>query len=185
MDIKIKNMVCRHCVAAVTGALGALGLDVREVTLGHAVIGEQSLDTSTLDRLDNALRDLGFERIVNPADEIVDTVKRTINDHIAEGDSCHFNLSACIEAQLPVSYDTASRIFSQSEGRTIEKYYNACRIERVKELLGYGTMTLGEIALETGYSSTAHLSRRFKEVTGMTPTQYLSSGHGRRSLNEL
>lgn len=185
MEIKIKNMVCRHCVAAVTGALHDLGLDVKEVTLGRAVIGEDSLGTSTLDRLDDTLRDLGFERITGHDDEIVDIIKHTINSHIAEGDSCRFNLSACIEKNLPVSYDTASRIFSQIEGRTIEKYYNACKIERVKELLGYGNMTLGDIAFETGYSSTAHLSRRFKEVTGMTPTEYLKSGITRKGINEI
>ena len=179
MELKIKNMVCRHCVAAVTGALRDLGLDVRDVVLGRALIGEESLDAATLARLDSVLRDLGFD------DEIVDIIKHTINSHIAEGDSCRFNLSACIEKQLPVSYDTASRIFSQIEGRTIEKYYNACKIERVKELLGYGNMTLGEIAFATGYSSTAHLSRRFKEVTGMTPTQYLRSGLARKGINEI
>ena len=130
-------------------------------------------------------RDLGFEPITGHDDEIVDIIKHTINSHIAEGDSCRFNLSACIEKNLPVSYDTASRIFSQIEGRTIEKYYNACKIERVKELLGYGNMTLGDIAFETGYSSTAHLSRRFKEVTGMTPTEYLKSGITRKGINEI
>ena len=185
MELKIKNMVCRHCVAAVTGALRDLGLDVRDVVLGRAVLGEESLDAATLARLDSALRDLGFERITDHDDEIVDTIKHTINSHIAEGDSCRFNLSACIEKQRPVSYDTASRIFSQIEGRTIEKYYNACKIERVKELLGYGNMTLGEIAFATGYSSTAHLSRRFKEVTGMTPIQYLGSGLARKGINEI
>ncbi|WP_240604900.1 helix-turn-helix domain-containing protein [Paramuribaculum intestinale] len=31
---------------------------------------------------------------------------------------------------------------------------------------------MSEIAYLTGYSTTAHLSRQFKEVTGMTPSQY-------------
>ncbi len=178
-------MVCRHCVAAVTDALRNLALDVKEVTLGRAVIGEDNIDSQTLDKLDSVLHELGFERITDYDDEIIDIIKHTINRHIAEGDNCHFNLSACIEKNLPVSYDTASRIFSQNEGRTIEKYYNACKIEKVKELLGYGTMTLGEIAHETGYSSTSHLSRRFKEVTGMTPTEYLKSGIRRKGINEV
>ena len=36
-----------------------------------------------------------------------------------------------------MSYDVISRLFSAKEGRTIEKYHIAQKIERVKELLDY------------------------------------------------
>ena len=55
---------------------------------------------------------------------------------------------------------------------TIEKYYIMQRIERVKELLSYGEMTLNEIAVKLNYSSIAYLSAQFKTITGLTPSQY-------------
>lgn len=61
----------------------------------------------------------------------------------------------------------------------------AQRVEWVKELLGYGQYTISEIADMTGYSSTAHLSRQFKSVTGLTPTEYLRTSMERRGLNEV
>ena len=45
--------------------------------------------------------------------------------HIREEEGHHHNPSDCIERNLNVSYDTVSRIFSQREGRTLEKYHIA------------------------------------------------------------
>lgn len=185
MEILIKNMVCRHCVAAVRQALESLGLDVLDVRLGVAETGGDVLSPSQAAAVDKALAELGFERIVDSDEALVERVKHAILEHVRAGDGCNLNLSACIESHLGVSYDTASRIFSAREGRTVEKYYIAQKIERVKELLGYGQQTLSEIAYCTGYSSVAHLSRQFKTETGMTPTEYLRTAGGRRSLDEV
>lgn len=55
---------------------------------------------------------------------------------------------------------------------TIEKFVIAQRIDRVKELLVYDELTLGQIAFQLGYTSTAHLSNQFKKITGLTPTYF-------------
>jgi AraC-like DNA-binding protein len=59
---------------------------------------------------------------------------------------------------------------------TIEQYLILQRIERVKELLKYGELTLSEIAYRMGYSSVAHVSNQFKKVTGMTPSEFKKLG---------
>ena len=46
------------------------------------------------------------------------------------------------------------------------------KIEKVKELLVYDELTVNEISYRLGYSSVAHLSRQFKDVTGLTPSHY-------------
>ena len=80
----------------------------------------------------------------------------------------------------------ASRVFSEVTGTTIERYYIHQRIERVKELLQYGQLTLSEIALQMHYSSTAYLSAQFKSITGLTPTQYKAQQtQPRQSLDRL
>jgi AraC-like DNA-binding protein len=55
---------------------------------------------------------------------------------------------------------------------TIEKFYICHRIERVKELLLYENMTVTDIAIRMHYSSVAHLSSQFKNVTGLTASQF-------------
>ena len=74
----------------------------------------------------------------------------------------------------------ARRLFSEIENTTIEQYFIAQKIERVKELLVYGELSLGEIADKLNYSSTAHLSAQFKKVTGLTPSHFRKIGENRR-----
>ena len=93
-------------------------------------------------------------------------------------------LSEYLSARLGRDFKSLSRIFSETEGRTIENYAIMQKIERVKELLLDGQLTVSEIAWQTGYSSVGHLSRQFKDVTGMTPSEFRVDGH-RLPLNEV
>lgn len=184
MEILIKGMVCHHCVEAVERVLHSAGLSIESVTLGKAEIKE-TLDGDALNMLDRLLESEGFERILDADSLLVEKVKRAVIQHVRQPNECRLNLSACLENHIGATYDTMSRVFSAHEGRTIEKYQMAQRVEWVKELLGYGRYTISEIADMTGYSSTAHLSRQFKSVTGLTPTEYLRSSMHRTGLNEI
>jgi len=73
-----------------------------------------------------------------------------------------------------------SKLFSEVEGITLEHYFLLQRLERVKELIRYDELTFSEIAFATGFSSAAHLSAQFKQLTGMTPTAFKRT-HGQRA----
>lgn len=184
MKIKIKGMVCTHCVDAVSNLLHGAGLTVEDVRLGEATIKE-NLDDEALHMLDSLLHSQGFSRPISADEEMVDRIKTAVIRHVRQADSCRLNLSACLEESLNVPYDTLSRVFSAHEGRTVEKYQIAQRVEWVKELLGYGEMTVSEIADHTGYSSAAHLSRQFKAVTGLTPSEYLRGAANRHPIDKV
>lgn len=185
MEFIIRNMVCRHCVEALTEALHDLGFHVEDVSIGSATIRETALDDDSLAALDARLRSLGFERISNRASIIAERVKAAVRHHVRDERDCRLNLSACLSGQLNMSYDTLSRYFTQVEGRTIEKYHIAQKVEYVKELISYGELTLSEIADRVGYTSVAHLSRQFKSVTGLTPTEFANNGVARSAINEV
>lgn len=93
-------------------------------------------------------------------------------------------IADALTSRIPLSYQQISRTFTEVEGRTIENYYLNIRIERVKELIRYRRLSLSEIAHETGFSSVAHLSRQFKQLTGLTPSQFKEMGE-RRPLSEV
>ena len=101
-----------------------------------------------------------------------------------EGDGMRADITGILQEYLHMSYRNLSRIFASTEGRTIENYFTALRIERIKELLLDGQMPLSEIAYVTGFSSVPHLSTRFKQATGMTPTQFREIGE-RTPLSEV
>ena len=46
------------------------------------------------------------------------------------------------------------------------------RIEKAKELIEYEELTFSQIAYELGFSNISHLSGQFKQVTGMSMSEY-------------
>ncbi len=65
-----------------------------------------------------------------------------------------------------------SRLFKQSIGMTPHQYLSQQRVERAKELLKQTDRLIIDIALECGFSSHSHLSKQFRQFTGMTPKAY-------------
>lgn len=182
MELNIRNMVCRHCIAAVTRTLTDMGLAPRQVSLGHAVIEPDELLPQQLSELKSRLAEGGFTLAAHPDEEMVEQAKLAVMELVrSDADASRARLSALVEERAGVPYDTVSRTFSRLEGRTIDRYYILQRVERVKELLDAGALTVSEIAYRTGFSSVAHLSRQFKSVTGMTPTDYLALPMPRRA----
>ena len=85
-----------------------------------------------------------------------------------------------MSTQLDCDYKSITTLFTELEGTTIEKYFIAQKIEKVKELLVYNELTLSEIAFQLQYSSVAHLSNQFKSVTGLTPSYFKNLRDDRR-----
>lgn len=184
MKLTIKNMVCNHCVEAVRRTLTGLGYEVESVELGRAVIANDSMSDTQLHELSESLQNVGFELITDPGKDLVESIKREVIAMVRNDEAPESKASDYLAERLHRDYRTLSRIFSEYEGRTIETYVILQKIERVKELLLDGQLTVSEIAYRTGYSSVAHLSRQFKSITGLTPTEFRENGH-RLPLNEV
>jgi AraC family transcriptional regulator len=65
-----------------------------------------------------------------------------------------------------------SRLFKQSTGLSPHQYVIARRVEKAKQLLGLEGYSLHEVALSTGFSDQAHLTRHFKRLVGTTPGEF-------------
>ncbi|AFY77191.1 transcriptional regulator containing an amidase domain and an AraC-type DNA-binding HTH domain [Pleurocapsa sp. PCC 7327] len=65
-----------------------------------------------------------------------------------------------------------SHLFKQSLGIAPYQYLLQQRIERAKQLLKQTERSIMEIALECGFNSHSHLSKQFRQLTGMTPKAY-------------
>jgi AraC-like DNA-binding protein len=94
------------------------------------------------------------------------------------------NFSNFISQKLNYEYHYLSNLFSEVTGTTIEHYIISHKIERAKELLLYNQLTLTEIAYKLHYSSVAHLSNQFKNVTGLTPSFFKQMKHKRLTALE-
>lgn len=174
MELKIKNMVCPRCIMSVTETFDKLGYTPDSVSLGKVHIKE-NLDKEQIAALETALSEKGFELIHDAQTEMVDRIKQAIIDTVRAEKPSTLPISVILKRILGVEFSVLSRTFAAAEGRTIEKYYLLQRVERVKELIDYDELSIKEIAWQSGFSSIAHLSRQFKQLTGLTPTEYKSS----------
>ena len=71
-----------------------------------------------------------------------------------------------------VSRSTLERWFLKHLGHSIKAEINRVKLERIKELLIAGDLSLVEIARLTGYSHVETMQRFFKNITGQAPGQY-------------
>ena len=185
--LHIKNMVCDRCISTVRSELEKLHWKVEEVELGKAVIAGTPSEKE-LAEIAEVLHANGFDLVIDREAQIIKDVKATIVRliHHSEEPLEEVVLSQYLSDTLHHDYKFLSTLFSSREGITIEKYYILQRIERVKELLSYGELTLSEIAWKTGFSSVHHLSAQFKKLTGFTPTQFKKRGDfNRKTLDNI
>ena len=168
----VKNMVCNRCILVVQNELDKLGLKVKDIKLGEVTLEKEPTSKEKLD-LENNLNPLGFEVIDNKKSRIIEKIKNVIIDQVHYQDSdIKTNLSDLLSEKLNHDYNYLSNLFSEVEGTTIEKYFIAQKIEKVKEFLVYDELSLSEIAYRLNYSSVAYLSNQFKKVTGLTPSHF-------------
>ena len=165
-------MVCARCEMAVETLLDEMNISVGSIKLGEVEISK-ILDDTEKKLLAEKLKSLGFELLDDKISKTIERIKNLIVNVVHhQNEQLKANLSHYLADDLKQDYSALSNLFSETEGVTIEHYFIAQKIEKVKELLIYNELSLSEIAFQLNYSSVAHLSNQFKKTTGITPTQF-------------
>ena len=165
-------MVCNRCILVVQNELDKLGIEATNIKLGEITL-KKDLTTKEREELENVLDPLGFQVIDDKKSRMIEKIKNVIIDLVHHQDNdAKTNLSDVLSDALHRDYNYLSNLFSDIEGTTIEKYFIAQKVEKIKELLVYDELSLSEIADRMNYSSVAYLSNQFKKVTGLTPSHF-------------
>lgn len=97
-------------------------------------------------------------------------VKAYIDAHL------HQNLKLVeLAAIAQISPTYFARLFKQSEGITPHQYILKRRSDRAQSLLRHSELSLADIAVRVGFCDQSHLTRCFKRLVGVTPTQFRQS----------
>lgn len=156
----------------VKNELEHIGYKPTHLTLGEVEL-DREINNAEKETINNHLQTFGFELIDDKKSRLIGQIKSLIIDLVHHQNSeLTANLSDLLSGKLHHDYTYLSNLFSEVEGTTIEKYFIAQKIEKVKELLVYDELSLSEIAFQLNYSSVAHLSNQFKKVTGLTPSHF-------------
>jgi YesN/AraC family two-component response regulator len=179
-------MVSNRCKLALKEKLISLGLHFRIVNLGEVDIME-NITPEMRALMSFELNNIGLELINDKKTILIEQIKNTIIESIEpQGGLIKINFSNYLSEKLKQDYTYLANLFSEIQGITIEQSLIIHKIEKVKELITYGELSISAISRKLNYSSVAHLSGQFKKVVGISPSQFLKLKKIRRKpLEEL
>ena len=169
----IKNMVSNCAIHLLKEKFTQAHIHVEYITLGLAVL---RYDPTVVNekQIHHILKKYGFDIILGREKILVENIKFAVTELIHQLNNVDsiIRKSDYLVEKLGMSYQYLSRIFSASEGITLEKYIILQKIERIKELVHQDEYTLSEIAYMMDYSSVQYLSNQFKKVTGLSVSEF-------------
>ena len=99
---------------------------------------------------------------------------RKVEDHVREHLSEDISIKA-LSKLVELSYFHFCRAFKQTTGMSPVQFVRRERISRAQQLIRETRRSLIEIGLEVGYTSPSHFARVFRELVGVTPTEFRST----------
>lgn len=184
--IFIKNMVCNRCILVISQILKKLNYTPLKIELGKAIV-QEPLESGDREAIRHALKEYGFELIDDKRLHLIEKIRTAVIELVHYEDNLSkLKLSGYLKEKCHHDYSFLSKLFSEVNGISIEKYYIAQKVERVKELLAYDELSISEIASRLQYSSVAHLSSQFRTTTGMSPSEFKRlKNHNRKPLDQV
>lgn len=167
----IKNMVCDRCKSTLKNEIEKLNVSITSIELGEIVIDD--VESNVITQIENIIRTNGFELVKEESDFFVEQIKAVLIEGLNNG--IDGNISEEITLKLSKDYSWLSKLFSKKMGMTIEKFFINLKIEKVKEYLQISDLNFSEIAYSLNYKSSSHLAKQFKNVTGMSMSDYKNS----------
>ncbi len=170
----------------VSSVFEKMGIEPEYINLGEVKLSND-ISIEEKQHIATELEQYGFSIIDDKKSKIIEKIKTLIVEIVHQQDNeIKTNLSTYLTSHINHDYNYITNLFSEVEGTTIEKYFIAQKIERVKELLVYGELTLSEISYQLNYSTPSHLSNQFKKITGLTPKHFKEiKSNKRKPLDEV
>ena len=171
MKIFIKfdfNAICRKVLEE---KLIKYNIKYRVLAFGEVDILEKP-DSAVLKEFTDELKEYGIDIIENQKSVLVQKIKDSIVEMIHNSELVNVKSSVYLADKLSYSYGYLSNLFSEVTYTSIENYIIMQKIEYAKQLIVSSDLNLTEIAFQLNYSSMAHLSTQFKNVTGITPSAF-------------
>lgn len=133
---------------------------------GAEVLSSESAD-ELLERLRAYLADVSATGAVSPRHLVIERALAYIHTHYDQG----LTLEQ-VAAKVNRSPFYFSHLFKKEMNMTFVEYVTHLRVQKAKELMQEGDVTIAEVAAKVGYQDPNYFSRVFKAITGLSPTQW-------------
>lgn len=106
--------------------------------------------------------------------DILSRFERVLSDYFLSGRPRQLGLptvSYCAD-KVFLSPNYFGDLIKKETGKTAQEYIQLKIIDRAKQLLGEGILSINEIADELGFKYPTHFTRLFKKSVGISPSEY-------------
>ena len=162
--------------------LSELGCKFNSIGFGEFNFLEK-IPSGKLKDITAIFKEYGIEIVENQKRVLVQKIKDAIIEMVHSDKPVNIKSSVYIADKLNLSYTYLSNIFSEVTYTSIENFVIIQKIELAKQLMINTPLNLTEISIQLNYSSVAHLSSQFKNMTGMTPSAFQRIISKRRELS--
>jgi AraC family transcriptional regulator len=165
----------RYSYGAQDEVINQIGLSVLSEMMSPTATGRMLVETSSLLLAARLAHSHSETELIRPPiqsrhgldDARLRRVLAYVEEHLAE-DITVADLASI--ACLSIFHFT--RAFAAAMGVPPHRYVSRRRLESAKDMIATGRASLGEIALDSRFSSQSSFTRAFRRATGMTPAEY-------------
>ena len=183
MKVQVKCDINLACKVILEEHLESMGIPYRITGIGEIQFDEH-VPAEQFEKFASSIKKYGLEIIDDPKNAMVQKIKDVIIDMVYKNDKLpESKISAYLAQRMNLSYGYLSKIFSEVTYTSIENFVIIQKIELAKQLMINTPLNLTEISIQLNYSSVAHLSSQFKNMTGMTPSAFQRIISKRRELS--
>ncbi len=100
------------------------------------------------------------------AEAIKEYLEERLDQPLSVEQICHDNMIGRSQLQ---------KLFHDETGGGIMEYFSELKIKAARRMIREGRLNMTQIALRLGFQSVHYFSRRFKQFTGMSPSEYAQS----------
>ena len=157
----------RQCVEAI---LFAMFNEYRRKPDGYRIY----IKTLLLQLLMIFSRNTSSDKTLSESTEYFDEAHKTVSNamvYLNNNFREHISLDFLAE-KFFISPSYFSKIFREISGNTFTDYLNGVRIKEAQRLMHETNMSIAQIAKKTGYNSSTHFGRTFKNHMGLSPLSY-------------
>lgn len=172
MKLYVKYDIHNAVNVIINEKLTELGIQFELGGLGEIEILSEVNETQLLE-MTESLSKYGIDIVDNLKGTLVQKTKDVIREMIYKEEGLPTSkISSYIAEKVNRSYGYLHNLFAENTYTSIGNYIILQKIERAKQLIMEGDLTLTEISYKLSYSSVAHLSYQFKKTTGLTPSAF-------------
>lgn len=116
------------------------------------------------------LATVNYREVISVDDHLVETLK-TVERYITQNFRGEVQQSE-IAAKLGMSPSGFSKLMKNATGRTFTSMIKFKRINEARKLLAAGDVRVSDVAFDCGYQHPSHFDRHFRELLGISPSEY-------------